>query len=351
MPPSGTTVVTGGFGFLGRHVCERLAARHMPVRALTRTAGAGVPSGVETATISDLCDRDVVCRAIGGASAVVHLAARVHMMQEHSSNALEAFRRVNVEGTRVVFEEALRAGVSTFVFVSSVKAVGESSDKPWTDDEEPAPVEAYGVSKLEAERLIADLAVGTSTRVCIFRLPLVYGPGMKGNMRNLFELVDRGWPLPFGLVENRRSLVYCGNVAAAIEAVLTSTTDIDTTAPFFLSDGADVSTRELVREIARALGRPARLLPVPPALIRVAGRVGDAIGRAVRVPFTSDQADRLLGSLALDASRFARVSGFRPPFTLREGMAATANWYRTTVRTGARVESVGARSESEAKGR
>jgi UDP-glucose 4-epimerase len=316
-------------------VCEWLVAKGTPVRALARAGGAAVAPGAETAIVSDLLDRDAVRGAMEGARAVVHLAARVHVMEESSANPLEAFRRVNVEGTRIVVEEALRAGVAALVFISSVKAVGEATDVPWTDDVVPAPVDPYGISKLEAERLIRDAALGTSLSVHVLRLPLVYGPGMKGNMRKLFDLVDRGLPLPFGRIENRRALIYCGNVAGAIGTALdrmaAGASEPDT--PFFISDGHDVSTPALVREIARALGRPARLIPIPPQLIRALGRTGDAIARLGWAPFTSNHAMRLLGSLALDVSRFASVTGFQHPFTMAEGLAATARWYRSRTET------------------
>jgi nucleoside-diphosphate-sugar epimerase len=327
LPRDAPIVVTGASGFLGRHVCDRLVAKGRHARALVRVPGASVAAGAEPVVVPDVLDREAVRRAMSGACAVVHLAARVHVMEDRAEDPLAAFRRVNVDGTAVALEEAIRAGASVFVFASSVKAVGESTDTPWTDDVVPAPVDPYGVSKLEAEQLIADRAALGSIRTCMVRLPLVYGAGMKGNMPRLFDLVDRGLPLPFGLIANRRALVYAGNVAAAIEAAL----DCDETpppTPFFVSDGADVSTAELVREIARALGRPARLLPVPPGLIRGAGRAGDLLSRVMKPPFTSAHAGRLLGSLSLDPSRFGRVTGFTPPFTLRQGIAETARWHR-----------------------
>jgi nucleoside-diphosphate-sugar epimerase len=320
-------VVTGASGFLGRHVCGRLVAKGRRARALVRNTGAAVAAGAEPVVVPDVLDREAVRRAMAGACAVVHLAARVHVMEDRAADPLAAFRQVNVDGTAVVLEEALRAGASSFVFASSVKAVGEATDTPWTDDVVPAPVDPYGISKLEAEQLIADRAALGPIRTCIFRLPLVYGAGMKGNMPRVFDLVDRGLPLPFGLIANRRALAYAGNVAAAVEAAL----DYDETlapTPFFVSDGTDVSTAELVREIARAIGRPARLLPVPPAFIRGAGRAGDLLSRVMRPPFRSAHADRLLGSLTLDTSRFRHVTGFSPPFTLRQGLAETARWYR-----------------------
>lgn len=309
-------------------MCERLVGTGQPVRALVRRRGVPVAAGAEPVVVPDLLDREAMRRAMAGAGAVVHLAARVHVMDERSAHPLEAFRSVNVEGTAVVLDEALRAGVASFVFASSVKAVGESTDTPWTDDVPPAPADPYGTSKLEAEQLIVDRVAGTPARVCIFRLPLAYGAGMKGNMRRVFGLVDRGLPLPFGAIENRRALVYARNVAAAMETAIAHAGPLPA-GPFFISDGHDVSTAELVREIALALGRPARLLPVPPAFIRGVGHAGDLLSRLVPSPFRSADADRLLGSLALDTSGFRRLTGFVAPFTLRQGITETARWYRS----------------------
>lgn len=326
---SGLILVTGATGFLGRHLCQHLAAKGARVRGLVRSTAATLPAGIEVAVASDLLDRDRVREAMRGAAAVVHLAALVHVMRDRAEDPLEAFRRVNVEGTRIVMEEALRARVSAFIFVSSVKAVGDVSEDCWTDAVTPAPVDPYGLSKLEAERLVATLASGTTVRVTTLRLPVVYGPGMKGNMLRLFSLVDHGYPLPFGRIANRRALVYCGNVVAAIETAMTAmTVPPSKSRPFFVSDGDDLSTPALVRQIARALRRPARLVPIPPTLIRLLGRAGDVIARVVACPFTTADVDRLLGSLSLDTSRFTQVTGFRPPFDVVDGLAATAQWYR-----------------------
>ena len=186
------------------------------------------------------------------------------------------------------------------------------------------------MSKLEAEALIRDVAERHSLHATILRLPLLYGPKMKGNMLSLFRLVDRGVPLPLGLVRNRRSMAFVGNVAAAVLAALRSPTAAPRT--FFVSDGRDLSTPELVRLIAQALGRRARLLPVPPLLFRAAGRVGDLISGLRPVPLTSSAVDRLLGSLAVDASAITRAIGFRPPYSVEDGLRITAEWYLTRER-------------------
>lgn len=319
-------LVTGASGFLGTHLCARLVERGRPVRALVRDASRA-PAGTRAEVADDLNDRLALRRAMEGVSLVVHLAARVHILNDQDPCREETYRRINVDGTRAVVEEAIRAGAECVVFISSVKAVGESTTAAaWTDATPPAPVDAYGRSKLEAERLVRQLADDGGIRAPILRLPLVYGAGMKGNMLRLFRAVDRGVPLPFGAIRNRRSLAYAGNVAAAIEAAAAAPAAARAT--MFVSDGEDVSTPALVREIAAALGRRPRLLPMPPALFRGAGRIGDIAARVVPFPLTTAAVERLIGSLSVDSTGLRQLTGLQPPFSMRDGLRATAAWYR-----------------------
>lgn len=321
MAERGTVLVTGAGGFVGAPVCALLARSGWRVRGLTR--GSPLPAGVEPALASGLDDAAGIARAVEGVDAVVHLAARVHVMRDSAADPLAEFRRVNVDGARAVLEAAAAAGARSFVLASSVKAVGEHSTTPWTEDTPPAPPDPYGVSKLEAERMALDAGPRLGMRVAVLRFPLVYGPGVKANMLRLFDLVARGRPIPLGGVQNRRSLLYVGNAAAAVQAVLERGAE----GTFFVSDGAAVSTPELVRAIGRALGREPRLLPLPQTLLRAAARVGDVVARAVPFPLTSAAVARLLGSLEVDASRLTAATGFVPPYSLDEGLAETARWY------------------------
>ncbi len=319
------TLITGAGGFLGRPVAEHLRAAGHTVRGLVRPGSGPLPNGVTPVLAAGLHDREGLARALEGADAVVHLAARVHVMRDRATDPLAEFRRVNVEGTGLLMEAAVRAGVGRFLFVSSVKALGEGGDATYTDSSVPAPADPYGVSKLEAEILVRATADAARLHAPILRLPLVYGPGVGANFLRLMKLVARGAPLPFGAVENRRSLAFSGNVASAVAAALDAREARRET--FLFSDGEDVSTPELIRTIARALGRPARLLPVPPAVFTTAGRFGDVFARGVPFPLTSAAVERLIGSLTVDSSRFRRVTGFRPPYSLDAGMARTADWF------------------------
>lgn len=323
---TGSVLVTGSNGFLGPYVSGALRRRGLRVRGAVLRGTLPSSEVDEVLVITGLDDVRGLAAAAAGVSAVVHLAARVHIMRDAAADPLAAFRRVNVEGTGAVLEAAAAAGAQRFVFVSSVKAVGEATTLPWCDDETPLPVDPYGISKLEAERLVCERSPGLGIEPVVLRLPMAYGAGVKGNMLRLLRLVDRGAPLPFGALRNRRSLVFAGNVAWAIGQALVAAGVAGHT--FFLSDGEDLSTPELVRRIARALGRPARLMPIPPVLFAAAGLAGNAVARLGPFPLTSAVVRRVTGSLAVDASGFVRVAGAMP-FSVDEGLAETARWFRS----------------------
>jgi nucleoside-diphosphate-sugar epimerase len=309
-----TILVTGSTGFIGQPVCRGLLEAGASVRGASREGGQHPVPGVERIGVADPLDRRAVRAAVTGADAVVHLAARVHVMQERAANPRAEFRAANVEGTRVLAEAAATAGVRQLVLASTVKAVGEENSAAWTEDTPAAPADPYGRSKLEAELVVRELTERHGGRAAVLRFPLVYGPGVKGNMRRLFTLVDRGVPLPFGSVTNRRSLLYVGNLVAGVRSVLTN--GFRGTETFFVSDGRDLSLAALVRLIGYALGKPARLFPVPPALLRLM--------------LPSAEAQRLIGSLTVDGSKLSRMTGYRAAHSVEEGLQATAEWYRAT---------------------
>lgn len=244
--------------------------------------------------------------ALAGVDAVVHLAARVHVMREAAADPLAEFRRVNVAASLKLAREAARAGVRRFVYLSSVKVNGESGT--FTEGDRPAPEDAYGISKHEAEVGLRQIADETGLEVVIIRPPLVYGPGVRANFRALMRAVARGIPLPLGAIDNRRSLVAVDNLA---DFTLTC---IDHPAAagelFLVSDGEDLSTTDLIRRMARAMGRPARLIPVPaPVLMAAAALVGKR-----------DAARRLTESLQVDISKARQLLNWVPPISVDEGL-------------------------------
>ncbi|MFH1619847.1 MAG: SDR family oxidoreductase [bacterium] len=310
-------LVIGATGFIGRPLCGELLAKTWQVRgAVWRDEPVvSLPAGIETASINSIGPDTDWSEALTGIDTVIHLAARVHVMDETDAEPLAAYRRVNAAGTERLARMAAARGVRRLVFLSSVKVHGEETSARYTEEDRPAPLDPYGVSKLEAEDILKRIAGETGLEAVIIRPPLVYGPGVKANFYRLLGIVARGVPLPAAGINNARSLIYLGNLIGAI--VICATHPLAAGQTFLVSDGEDVSTPELVRRIAAALGKPARLFPFPPALMRLLGKV---TGKTAAV-------DRLLGSLLVDSGKIRRELGWKPPFTMSDGLKTTAEWY------------------------
>jgi nucleoside-diphosphate-sugar epimerase len=317
--------ITGATGFLGRFVTGWLADRGYRVRALTRSPDLAVSSSAERLRVPYNASVQEWTAACEGCDTILHLAARAHVMENGAGDPLAQYRAANVEVTRRALEGAAAGGCRAFIFASSVKAMGERTTVPWTEDTPPAPVDPYGLSKLEAEAVVAEGGKRLGLRTVSLRFPALYGPGMRANMLRLFRAVARGTPLPLGSVNNRRSFLFAGNAAAALEALMLHAGNLR---PHYLvSDGGEVSTPELIRAIARALGRPPRLIPVPPTLFRLAGRVGDRLPAWFPWPMNSARVQRLMDSLQVDSARIRNELGFTPPYSMAEGMRETARWF------------------------
>lgn len=255
-------------------------------------------------------------RALVGVSSVVHLAGRAHVLRETCPDPISLFRAVNRDGTLRLARMAAEAGVRRFVFVSSIGVNGsQTKDRPYTELDEPKPHDLYAISKYEAEQGLHEISALTGMQFVILRPPLVYGPDAPGNLRRLLNLVEKGLPLPFRAVDNRRSLLYLGNLVDAIALCLTHPSAANQT--YLVSDGEDVSTPGLIRLLAMHLGKRAHLLQVPPGLLELAGKL---VGKRAAVR-------RLLGSLAVDSGKIRRELGWRPPYALEEGLRETARWY------------------------
>jgi len=335
-----TVVVTGATGFIGSHVVRALRRRGVRVRAVVRSATRGLEPepDLEMVTVPDVGAPVRWSPILEGVDGVVHLAGRAHVLGEMSSDDVDLYRRTNVVGTRQLADAAARAGVKKFVFVSSSRAMGAytAPSEAWSEDSPCRPDDVYGRTKLQAEQALEAIVAETGLNTIILRPPLVYGPGVGANMLELFRLIERGMPLPLGMVRNRRSLLYVGNLTDAIIHALESPSA--TSAKFLVSDGDSVSTAELARRIAAALRRPARVWSIPPALLRAAARIGDALERSVgtALPITTANVDRLTQSLVLDTGRIRADLGWRPPYDLEAGLRETAAWYLDT-RAGAGI--------------
>lgn len=271
-----------------------------------------------------LDDTNALRLAFRGASVVIHLAGHAHAMSATDREGL--YRAVNVEGSRSVGEAAAAESVTHLVFASSVKAIGEGGATAVSDATPPHPVDTYGESKLEAEKTLYEIGERRRVAVSVLRLPLVYGPGVKGNMRRILDAVSRGFPLPVGGVRNERSMLGIDNLTALLARILEL--PAETRRPMLVSDAESVSTESLVRMIASALGKRPRILKLPPGIIRGLGEIGDFASTIGLQFFSSAAADRLLHSLRVDSSRAWQIAGFKPPIPLDEGIHRVANWYR-----------------------
>jgi len=308
-------LVTGANGFVGQAVWLRFNGMSgVTAIGSVRHAGKVADAGVPLVTVGELSAQTDWSGALAGVEAVVHTAARVHVMQETTADPLTEFRRVNVQGTLKLARQAAAAGVRRFVFVSSIKVNGESTQlgSPFKADDEPAPLDAYGVSKMEAEQGLRELATQTGMEVVIIRPPLVYGPGVKANFAAMMRWLQRGVPLPLGAIHNQRSLVALGNLVDLIVLCLTHPAAANQT--FLVSDGEDVSTTELLRRMGQAMGHPARLIPVPAGWLKLAAAL---VGK-------QDVAQRLCGSLQVDIEKTRRLLGWNPPLTLDQGLKKAA---------------------------
>ena len=300
-------LVTGATGFVGNALGDHLAKHgHRVVPAVRRKAGLA-----DEAIVGNIDDATDWSAALSGCDAVVHLAARVHVMADAAQNPLALYRVTNTEATLNLARQAAQAGVKRFVFISTIKVNGEGRDVPYRETVPAAPEDAYAISKWEAEQGLWRVAEDTGLEVVILRPPLVYGPGVKANFLRLIRTVERGWPLPLGAIHNRRSLLYLGNFVDAIRLCVEHPTAAGQT--FLLDDGEPVSTPELIRAVARAMGRPARLLSVPVGVLEFAGVL---LGKRAAVA-------RLTDSLFVDNSAIRSRLGWVPPYTMQQGLDAT----------------------------
>jgi nucleoside-diphosphate-sugar epimerase len=304
-------LVTGANGFIGRSLCAYLRSKGHFVRGAVRVKGPDSSGADEYVEVGDINGATDWQQALAGVDAVVHLAARVHIMHERDSDSLGAFRRVNVLGTERLARMAAKAGVKRFVFISSVKVNGEGSDEPYTEKDIPKPEDAYGLTKREAEEALTRIAAETGLEAVILRLSLVYGPYVKANFRNLTRIAGSGLPLPLKGIHNRRSFLYLGNLVDAILTCLTHPRAAGET--FLLSDGEALSTPDLLRRIAQAMNKKVVLFSVPSGILKALCKIAGK----------SEELKKLTGSLLVDSTKIRTLLGWQPPFTMEEGIRKT----------------------------
>jgi nucleoside-diphosphate-sugar epimerase len=316
-------VVTGSTGFVGRALCETLAASGFVVRAVLRNDVPAPRGAVERAVIGDISSHTNWKEALAGADAVVHLAARVHVMHDGPANA-DAYMETNARGTLRLAQACVEAGVPRLVFLSSIKVNGEEAgDRAYSADDVPQPQDAYGSSKWAAEQSLMGLAAQGGMKVAIVRPPLIYGPGVRANFLRLLRMVERRWPLPLGAIcHNRRSLVSVWNLCDLLLHLVSRPPALSGT--WMVSDGHDLSTAELLRRLGQTMNRPVRLVAVPEGLLRVAGTLLRRNGEVAR----------LCGSLVIDITRTREELGWSPPLTVDEGLTRTSAWYLAEGRSG-----------------
>lgn len=315
-------LVTGANGFIGQELCTEMFRQGWHVKAALRTphqlpSGINSDSDIKPVTVEQINKNTDWTAALSGVDVVIHLAARVHVMNDTTPDPLAEFLKVNLHGTSNLAQQAALAGVKRFVYVSSVKVNGEEThgQHNYTEQDTPVPQDPYGISKWEAEQALQHIAQDTGLEVVIVRPPLVYGPGVKGNFLSLLNAVNKEIPMPLAGMHNARSLVYISNLVSALMTCAAHPKAAGQT--YLVRDCEDVSTTLLVKKIALALGCKNRSFYFPPSLLRTAAAV---LGRSAQI-------DKLFGSLRVNDAKLRSELGWVPPYTLEQGLCATAAWY------------------------
>ena len=315
-------LITGATGFIGSALSHGLLEAKHHVRGVVR-ASTGVPhwptpesANFDWVVLHDRSTERETNEALQGVQVVVHLAARVHVMVDNASNPLQEFRQMNVDWTERLARAAALQRVHRFVYLSSIKVNGEQTVVPFTEQDPPKPQDPYGVSKWEAEQALARVSKQTGMEIVVIRSPLVYGPGVRGNFLQLLNIVRQGIPLPLASIHNQRSLIYLGNLVDALARCVHDPRAAGRT--YMVRDGEDLSTPELVRRLAVAMGSRVCLWSCPTSLLYWIGQV---TGKR-------DILDRLVGSLQVNSSKIQIELDWDPPFTVDAGLAKTAAWFR-----------------------
>lgn len=320
-------LVTGATGFIAASVFNTLSTRGSLVRGTVRKIGSvSLAAGQQCRAIEEIDGRTDWTSALEDVDCVIHCAARTQFVYETGEDSLSAYRSVNVNGTKRLAEQAAAAGLRRLVYLSSIKVNGEQTvlGAPFLFSDAPAPEDPYGVSKWEAEQALWAVSAQTGLEVVVVRPPLVYGPGVKGNLLRLLRWVARDVPLPLGVVHNQRSLVGLSNLVDLLLRCAEHPAAAGQT--FLASDGQDLSTSQLIRLMAEGMNRPARLLPIPVALLQAGGSLVNK----------RHEIDRLVCSLQVDSGYTQAQLGWTPPVSVEDGVREMAQWYAVSQDTQAR---------------
>jgi nucleoside-diphosphate-sugar epimerase len=301
-------LVTGASGFVGAYVCQELLKRGYLVRAAVRRSDFCFDKGVEIFQVGEINRQTDWSAALESVSAVVHLAARAHIIEKPSEESKKQFFDLNVGGTEALALQAAIKGVKRFVFMSSIKVNGERSSSGYTEDDSPMPEDDYGRSKHQAELALQKICRESGMEYVILRPPLVYGKGVKGNFRRLVKLAASNIPLPLGAIQNARSFIYVGNLAHAVVTTLEKPEAKNQI--YLVEDGAPMSTATLLKVTARAQNNSAKLFPVPPALLFTGAKL---LGK-------KSEAEKLLGSLVVNSNKIRKDLKWQPPYSFSEAI-------------------------------
>ena len=313
-------LVTGATGFVGKPLCDRLIVQKNSVSATIRNTNnkKKLPAEIIPILVNSLID-PIPSEYLDDIEVIIYLAARVHQMNDDAPDVLDAYREINTKAAISLAQQGAKNGVKRFIYLSSIKVNGEGTSSlthPYSEQNTPTPCDPYGQSKWEAEQSLLKLAQETGLEVVILRPPLIYGPNVKANFLQLLKIINKNIPLPLGSINNARSLLYVGNLVDVIATCLDHPNAKNQT--FIVSDGEDLSTAELIRRLGKALNKSPLLLPFSPELLRLATKL---LGKA-------DISDRLLGSLQVDSSKIRQTLDWKPPYTVDQGLQATADWFK-----------------------
>lgn len=311
-----TVLVTGASGFIGKTLCKRLSENGFKVKAIYRPSAKPIPDYVNPVFV-DSIDKDTPWKQIlEHVDIVIHTAARVQLMKDVSENPLEEYRKVNYYGTARLAEEALKNGVDLFIHLSTAKVNGEGQNEPYAETDPETPLDPYGVSKLEAEKKLLELAKGSQMKVVNLRFPIVYGPGVKANFYSLIKIVKKKIPLPLKRIPNKRSFLYVENLCHALITLIKKEKNLSSL--YFISDKEPLSSEEVIEKIALALGCRPRLFYFPLFLLNLLAKI---TGKTKVI-------DRMAGSFTLNISKFRNELQWEPPYSMDQGLKETINWFK-----------------------